>query len=153
MCKTLAYMYPILKCPWQCYMNWILSASFRADPVTSLDLTDCSVRMYNVECQYRCLDHAWTLTRENLTSLHANSKGVNQPVHPRILISAFVIRCFESMIAEVAMCEISIDTPCLSSIVWVVKDVEAKFWKYNAQRFCLAFNWWSSYGHPCQTDS
>ena len=89
--------------------------------MTSLDLTDCSVRMYNVECQYRCLNHAWTLTRENLTSLHANSKGVNQPVHPRILISAFVIRCFESMIAEVAMCEISIDTPCLSSIVWVVK--------------------------------
>ena len=28
---------------------------------------------------------------ENLTLLHVNTKGANQPAHPRSLISAFVI--------------------------------------------------------------
>ena len=31
-------------------------------------------------------------TRENLTMVHANNKGADQPAHPCSLISAFVIR-------------------------------------------------------------
>ena len=31
-------------------------------------------------------------TRENLTLVHVNNKGADQPAHPRSLISAFVIR-------------------------------------------------------------
>ena len=34
----------------------------------------------------------WASTRENLSSVFANNKGVDQPAHPRNLISAFVIR-------------------------------------------------------------
>ena len=37
----------------------------------------------------------------------ANNKGANQPVHPRSLISAFVIRLLESIIYRLATSEIS----------------------------------------------
>ena len=38
----------------------------------------------------------------------ANNKGADQPAHPRNLISAFVIRLFESIICEHATGDISI---------------------------------------------
>ena len=46
--------------------------------------------------------------RENLTLLHVNKKGADQPGHLRSLISTFVI-CFQvSMVANHATCTISI---------------------------------------------
>ena len=39
----------------------------------------------------------WAAARENLSSVFANNKGADQPAHPRRLISAFVIRCLESI--------------------------------------------------------
>ena len=38
----------------------------------------------------------------------ANNTGTGQPVHPRSLISAFVIRFFESFLCKLAMDDISI---------------------------------------------
>ena len=38
----------------------------------------------------------------------ANNTGLDQPVHPRSLISAFVIRLFESIISRPATSELSI---------------------------------------------
>ena len=46
----------------------------------------------------------WTLSRENLTLLHANNTGTDQPAHLRRLISAFVIRLLESVTSQVATC-------------------------------------------------
>ena len=40
----------------------------------------------------------WTTTLENLTLLHANNKLVDQPAHPRSLISAIVLRSLDGMI-------------------------------------------------------
>ena len=37
----------------------------------------------------------------------ANNKGADQPAQPRSLISAFVIRCLDSIIAVVSICKIS----------------------------------------------
>ena len=37
---------------------------------------------------------------------YANSKGADQPVHPRSLISAFVVRCLDSIISLVSISEI-----------------------------------------------
>ena len=50
--------------------------------------------------------------RENLVSGYANNQGADQPVHLRSLISAFVIRYFESMISILSTSEIliSLDT-------------------------------------------
>ena len=50
----------------------------------------------------------WASTRENLSSGFANSKGADQPAHPRRLISAFVIRFLESIIYKLNTGEISI---------------------------------------------
>ena len=36
----------------------------------------------------------------------ANNKGADQPAHPRSLISAFVIRCLESIICKLATREV-----------------------------------------------
>ena len=38
---------------------------------------------------------------------YANKKGADQPAHPRSLISAFVVRCLESIIPLVSISEIS----------------------------------------------
>ena len=45
--------------------------------------------------------------RESQTSLHANNKGVDQPAHPRSLVSAFVFRSLESTTAQLETCKIS----------------------------------------------
>ena len=36
--------------------------------------------------------------RKMCLMLYANNKGANQPAHPRSLISAFVVRCLDSLI-------------------------------------------------------
>ena len=36
---------------------------------------------------------------EKMCILYANNKGADQPVHPRSLISAFVIHCLDSIIS------------------------------------------------------
>ena len=38
---------------------------------------------------------------------YANNKGADQPAHPRSLISAFVVRCFDSIISLDSIAEIS----------------------------------------------
>ena len=40
--------------------------------------------------------------------LHANNKGADQPVHPRSLISVFVICLLESKLSKLASCIILI---------------------------------------------
>ena len=39
--------------------------------------------------------------------LYANNKGANQPAHPRSLISAFVVRCLDSVMPLVSVTKIS----------------------------------------------
>ena len=43
---------------------------------------------------------------ENLFMLYANNKDADQPAHPRSLISAYVVRCLDSMIPLLAIAEI-----------------------------------------------
>ena len=38
---------------------------------------------------------------------YADNKGADQPVHPRSLISAFIVRCLEGIIPLVSISEIS----------------------------------------------
>ena len=38
---------------------------------------------------------------------YANNKGADQPVHPRSLINAFVVRCLDSIIPILAKSRIS----------------------------------------------
>ena len=38
---------------------------------------------------------------------YANNKGADQPAHPRSLISAFVVRCLDSVMSLVSVTEIS----------------------------------------------
>ena len=44
---------------------------------------------------------------ENLFMPYANKKGADQPAHPHSLISAFVVRCLESIIPVLAKSKIS----------------------------------------------
>ena len=50
----------------------------------------------------------WASTQENLSLGLANSKVTDQPVHPHVLISAFVVRLLECVIYRLAKAEISI---------------------------------------------
>ena len=45
---------------------------------------------------------------------YANNKGADQPAHPRSLISAFVVRCLDSILPLVSISEIS--SLCLASV-------------------------------------
>ena len=50
----------------------------------------------------------WASSRENLTLLHANNEGADQPAHSHNLISTSFIRLLESVISHSATWEISI---------------------------------------------
>ena len=50
----------------------------------------------------------WALKRENLSSEVCEQQGADKPADPRRLISAFVIRLWESIISRLATSEISI---------------------------------------------
>ena len=41
---------------------------------------------------------------------YANNKGADQPVHPRSLISTFVVSCLDSIISLDSIAEISLDS-------------------------------------------
>ena len=49
----------------------------------------------------------WATSWENLFMPYANSKGADQPAHPRSLISTFVVRCLDSMVSLVSILAIS----------------------------------------------
>ena len=49
----------------------------------------------------------WATSQENLFMPYANNKGADQPAHPRILISDFVVRCLDNIIHLVLISEIS----------------------------------------------
>ena len=49
----------------------------------------------------------WAISWENLFLSYANNKDANQPPHLRSLISAFVVRCLESIISILTISKIS----------------------------------------------
>ena len=55
-----------------------------------------------------CFCHMRTTKAQiSLRLPYANNKGADQPAHPRSLISAFVVRCLDSIIHLVSISEIS----------------------------------------------
>ena len=85
----------------------------------------------------------WATSWENVFIPYANNKGTDQPAHPRSLISAFVVRCLDSIIHLVSIFEISRlrHSLLLSRLVWVylVGNPEDKFSRDEAPFFC--FKW------------
>ena len=84
--------------------------------------------------------HIWATSWENLFMPYANNKGADQPVHPRSLISAFVVRCLDSIIPLLAkLSQDPSQSHQLSRPVWVLPG-----WKPRRQ----IFSWRGSYC-PC----
>ena len=69
---------------------------------------------------------------------YANNKGTDQPVHPRSLISAFVVRCLDSVMSLVSVTKISslmlvsVAEQASLSLTWS-KTSEDTFSQYKAQ--------------------
>ena len=61
---------------------------------------------YN-QCWNCCASLTFPHLQENLFLPYANNKGADQPAHPRRLISAFIVRCLDSIIPLVSISEIS----------------------------------------------
>ena len=61
----------------------------------------------NINITFLITDYKQATSWENLFLPHGNNKGADQPAHPRSLISAFVIRCLDSIIRLVSISEIS----------------------------------------------
>ena len=71
----------------------------------------CSaVYILSMVCKFYTMIFLLIQPRREKTCLwgFANSKGADQPAHPRRLISAFNIRLFESVLSKLATSEISI---------------------------------------------
>ena len=64
---------------------------------------------------------------ENLFLPHANNTGADQPGHPRSLISAFVVHCFDGIISILAISKIS--------RLWPV---------FVAEQAGLSLTWWQT---------
>ena len=45
--------------------------------------------------------------RKRVLCIYVNNKGADQPAHPRSLISAFVVRCLDSVMSLVSVTKIS----------------------------------------------
>ena len=59
--------------------------------------------------------HAYEPGREKTCLMsYANNKGADQPAHPHSLISAFVVRCLDSVMSPVSVTKIS--SPMLASV-------------------------------------
>ena len=65
-------------------------------PVDEVANRNLDLTLYGPQCKKTCL---WGL---------ANTKCIDQPVHPHSLISTFVIRLLESIISKLATDEISL---------------------------------------------
>ena len=49
----------------------------------------------------------WASSWQNLSYANANNKSANQPMHPRSLISTFVVHCWDNTVSVVATYKIS----------------------------------------------
>ena len=65
--------------------------------------------MYNLICiSFKCSVCIFEPGHEKMCLMsYANNKGADQPAHPRSLISAFVVRCLDSIISLVSIAKIS----------------------------------------------
>ena len=80
----------------------------------------------------------WATSWENLFLPYANNKGADQPAHPRSLISAFVIRCLDSIIPLVSI-------PKISSL-WLASLLSRPVWVLPGRRpRRQVFSWRGSY--------
>ena len=76
----------------------------------------CFEDLKNIEVLYDLFDSTdsqqvctvWALSQENLTLVHGNNKGADQPAHPRSLVSPYAVPFLERIIAELVTCKISI---------------------------------------------
>ena len=66
-----------------------------------------ATRTYNFSYFIKNIWMIWATSWENLFMPYANNKGADQPAHPRSLISAFVVRCLDSIIPLLVKAEIS----------------------------------------------
>ena len=57
-------------------------------------------------CKYRPFNSFEPGHEKMCLMSYANNKGANQPAHPRSLISAFVVRCLDSIISLYSIAEI-----------------------------------------------
>ena len=67
-------------------------------------------------------------SEHDLTLMHANNKGPDQPAHPHSLISAFVIPYLESVVLKLAPCNISLFwLVALADQTYLLGNIEDRF--------------------------
>ena len=73
---------------------------------------------------------------ENLFMPYGNNKGADQPAHPHSLISTFVIRCLDSIIALVSISKISsLYLPSVAAqaslhLPWLQRRRQVSLWRF-----------------------
>ena len=84
---------------WSVNFTFILNVELVSNEYKSL--------LYLLSYLHHNADLIWAKSWENLFMPYANNKGADQPEHSRSLISAFVVRCLDSIIHLVSIPEIS----------------------------------------------
>ena len=70
-------------------------------------LISLMIKVLPQSCTYNVLELNEPGHEKMCLMSYANNKGADQPVHPRSLISAFVVRCLDSMVSLDSLAEIS----------------------------------------------
>ena len=87
--------------------QWWDDLRFRALKISGLNHL-ATVATYRWFCLFRYVQTQTELGHEKMCLMsYANNKGVDQPAHPHSLISVFVVRCLNSIIALDSIAEIS----------------------------------------------
>ena len=94
--------------------DWDQSA-FKVNPFGACSVLECYTSRADLGQTRNACSATWASSWKNLFMPYATNKGADQPVHPRNLISTFVVRCQGSTILLLAKCKIS--RLCLVSVV------------------------------------
>ena len=120
---------------------WFL-CRFRCITVHEFAQTICDMHLSS--SQFETAFFKWAMSWDNLFMPfmpYANSKGTDQPAHPRSLISVFIVCCLYSMISLLFIAEISRLASLCSWAGWfesyLVGNPDDRFFRDEAQILCM----------------
>ena len=135
------------------FRYWLSVIYFESDSyilITSFLLTPLLISLHIVfppSVRVCCSFYNWATSWENLLMPYATKKGADQAVHPRSLISAFIVGCLDNIIPQVSISEItslylaSVAAQACLSLPWSQTRRQVFSWRGSIVFICPYCMW------------
>ena len=127
----IAYLFTLIRlggCP-----GWFESLMGSQVKVFVLSCAGSLISKRDLCKQSRNKPDKWATAWENLFMPYANNKGADQPAHPRSLISAFTVRCLDSIIYSKFQASTYLLWLRMPIVSYLVANPEDRFSRDDAQ--------------------